>query len=165
MRTERRCCICGVKYQEMKNIGAWKCYQHPGTIRNGKWTCCNLPAGNSDNVERFYSIGRSNAEKGCVRCDHRITFKCFDASSGIMILSTRWYTFMEREGLTIPQALIEKNSEQAKVRRYDSETDEKLNQVMSLHFNSEGIPSMKQHTVTGTLSQRPELLQQMLDRI
>jgi len=165
LRTDRKCCVCGVIFQEMRNIGAWRCYQHPGTIRDGVWTCCNLSAGNVSDVQKFYSIGRSNAEKGCVRCDHRVTFAPYNEETGLIKLSKKWYHFMQDERLTTSEALVEVLQENVILRRYDIHTENKLHAVMMMHSIAVGDPSMKKYKVTGSLSHKTAELERKLAQI
>jgi hypothetical protein len=78
------CIRCNQSFDLVSNLGSHKCYQHPGFVNNGRWTCCDKP---------FYNLFYSNHFKtdtmfstsinmppypppvqarGCQPCDHTI---------------------------------------------------------------------------------------------
>lgn len=165
MRTSLICCICKAQYRETQNLGSWHCFQHTGCIVNGRWTCCNMSTGNSGTIEQFYRTGRSNPEKGCVRCDHRVTFDTYTMETGTIQMTTQWYKLLQNENLTSSEAVVSMTPEETVLRRFDMKTQEKLQMVMTMHCCAEGIPSLAKHRVNGSLSHKPLELEQMLERI
>lgn len=165
MQAELRCCICKAKYQETNNLGSWRCYQHTGNISNGRWTCCNLSTGNSTTISKFYGTGLSTPEMGCIRCDHRVSYDPYTSETGTIEMPTKWYNLLKKEKLTSPEAMVSTTLEQTIIRRYDAQTQEKLEMVMTMHSWADGIPSLAKHRVAGSLSQNPYKIEQMLERI
>ena len=37
------CIRCNKSFDLASNLGSHKCYQHPGSVKNGRWTCCDKP--------------------------------------------------------------------------------------------------------------------------
>ncbi len=73
---QRQCVVCNRGYTESENVGAWKCHQHPGRIRDCRWTCCNLPVPwDVKNEDAFYAAYPLLRHRGCQRCDHRTVLR------------------------------------------------------------------------------------------
>lgn len=54
------CGVCGERFREFDNVGAWKCTQHADEPSGGAYSCCGDLVRPSPHPRR----------KGCVRADH-----------------------------------------------------------------------------------------------
>ena len=77
------CANCGQNFDMISNMGTHDCYQHPGCIRNGRWTCCGQKPIGMKFSKQWELQSKFNCSvnmppyppppkrRGCQKCDHR----------------------------------------------------------------------------------------------
>ncbi len=68
MEVQKYCMQCGNTYQDLYNMGQWKCRYHPGKLSSQDrttWLCCNK------STDPHNSRFEGGQHKGCHACDHR----------------------------------------------------------------------------------------------
>jgi hypothetical protein len=68
---KRRCVKCKQLYTNMRSIGDCDCWQHPGVVSDGEFTCCGAAA-HGVTKERHYAAKRPMYQEqlGCMPGDH-----------------------------------------------------------------------------------------------
>lgn len=78
------CIRCNKSFDLVSNLGSHECYQHPGFVKDGRWTCCNKPFYNLFYSEHFKTDTMFSTSinmppypppvqvVGCQQCDHTI---------------------------------------------------------------------------------------------
>lgn len=77
-----KCVICQRMFRMDKNIGVWSCYMHPGLISDGVWNCCGMSANKKHSAAAYYREMLPEKMRGCVRCDHRLTYSSYTEENG-----------------------------------------------------------------------------------
>jgi hypothetical protein len=62
LRVKRVCHYCSAEYTEERSLGRRECTWHPGSVRQGTWSCCGDPFDEAALEGRY--------ESGCSHCDH-----------------------------------------------------------------------------------------------
>jgi hypothetical protein len=101
LNVDRVCFVCGITYKERENIGKWDCREHPGTIRNNRFTCCGLYTFSDTCVEDYYKTYKDHEKRGCIRSDHRETMLPYSRlDSGRRRIPDEWVTVFHITKLT-----------------------------------------------------------------
>ena len=129
---ERTCRICNARYMEKNNVGSWQCWQHPGRIAKGRWTCCGLTVSAfTNNEDSFYAALPGKRRHGCVRCDHRPTLAAYSPYDCVVMPKQKLFMFsgIVRTALQIvperPPLIV--------IWRYDNDMQAALGLVMENH--------------------------------
>lgn len=115
---DKVCIICKTVFQELQNTGDWKCVQHPGTIIDGHFTCCNMSTIYSNTAE-FYQHTIARSRMGCVRCDHRTTYAPFDSTNGVNYVPV-WFAPTVRHKYHALELRTVNGEKKLYVHRFDS---------------------------------------------
>lgn len=150
------CAICGIRYHDIENLGRWQCFQHPGRIVDGRFTCCYMHVGPYRDLATFYANTPAKRRRGCVPCDHRPTTDAYAGDIGKILMPFHLFDALN----PLPKAVINTDPIALKmsVSRYDYETTSRQQIVMEMHASAESGDVPMEHLLQESIAHNPELV-------